>query len=162
MYRESSVVNPEPRGGNHSDAAAVMRTLRSILRELRLSSRAAEERVGLSGAQLLVLQLLHECESLSIKDIADHTRTHQSSVSMVVSKLVAGRYATKEASRRDGRVQDISITRSGKSIVRRSSGAPDVALLGALEEMPRNDLKKLSAALDDLAARVERRKRRLS
>ncbi len=60
--------------------------IRRIVQALRESSRAAEKRVGLSGAQLFVLQTLGESPGLSLNELAERTRTHQSSVSVVVTQ----------------------------------------------------------------------------
>src|SRR3954454_1713862 len=67
----------------------VLNSLRQIVRSLRVSSRAAEQRVGLSGAQLFVLSCLARQSPCSVNDLAVRTATDQSSVSVVVSRLVA-------------------------------------------------------------------------
>mgnify|MGYP003693778817 CR=1 FL=1 len=66
-------------------AREVLDAIRRIVQALRESSRAAEKRVGLSSAQLFVLQTLAESPGLSLNELAERTRTHQSSVSAVVS-----------------------------------------------------------------------------
>src|SRR5215217_2732988 len=65
------------------DVRAVLDAIRRIVRVLRVSSRAAEKQVGLSGAQLFVLHKLEDAPALSLNELADRTRTHQSSVSVV-------------------------------------------------------------------------------
>ena len=55
---------------------------------LRVASRAAERDVGLGAAQLFVLHKLEEAPRLSLNELAERTRTHQSSVSVVVRRLV--------------------------------------------------------------------------
>ena len=79
-------------GANTSHSAActreVLDSVRWIFQALRESSRRAERLVGVSGAQLFVLQKLAESPGLSLNELADRTHTHQSSVSTVVSRLV--------------------------------------------------------------------------
>src|SRR5437763_1011424 len=65
-----------------SDVRSIMDAIRRIVRVLRVSSRACEKQVGLSGAQLFVLHKLEEAPALSLNQLADRTRTHQSSVSV--------------------------------------------------------------------------------
>src|SRR4051794_22052590 len=93
------------------DVRAVLDSIRRIVRELRLSSRAAEKHVGLSGAQLFVLQKLAEggC-ALSLNELADRTLTHQSSVSVVVQKLAERRLIKTFRSSQDGRRVELSLT----------------------------------------------------
>ena len=67
----------------------VLDAMRRIVQALRESSRWAERHVGLSGAQLFVLQTLAETPGLSVNELAERTHTHQSSVSVVVSRLAA-------------------------------------------------------------------------
>src|SRR4051794_8130303 len=74
--------------GGGGDVRAIMDAIRRIVRVLRVSSRAAEKQVGLSGAQLFVLHKLADTPALSLNELADRTRTHQSSVSVVVQRLV--------------------------------------------------------------------------
>jgi DNA-binding MarR family transcriptional regulator len=66
----------------------VLDSIRQIVRLLREGSRDSEERVGLSAAQLFVLQKLDPDEPLSLNELSARTLTHQSSVSVVVSRLV--------------------------------------------------------------------------
>src|SRR5450432_2546863 len=76
---------PEP----PREVREVLNALRRIVRSLRVSSRTAEQRVGLSGAQLFVLQCLARQSPCSVSELAARTATDQSSVSVVVSRLVA-------------------------------------------------------------------------
>jgi DNA-binding MarR family transcriptional regulator len=62
-----------------------MVSLRKIVRFLRLADRAAEAAVGLSAAQLFVLQTLASQPAASLAEVADRTLTDQSSVSTVVA-----------------------------------------------------------------------------
>ena len=68
-----------------SDVQQILDSFRRIVRVLRESSRAAENSFGLSGAQLFVLQTLSRHPEVSLNELAEHTRTHQSTVSVVVS-----------------------------------------------------------------------------
>ena len=62
--------------------------LRRIVRVLRESSRASEGRLGVAGAQLFVLKSLSSSEPLCLNDVAVLTRTHQSTASVVIERLV--------------------------------------------------------------------------
>ncbi|HJY34709.1 MAG TPA: hypothetical protein VJ260_07640, partial [Vicinamibacterales bacterium] len=60
--------------GRPHETRGILDAVRRIVRELHESSRAAEKQVGLSGAQLFVLQTLAEHPGASLNDLA--ARTH--------------------------------------------------------------------------------------
>ena len=126
----------------------ILDAIRRILRSLRESSRAAEAELGLSGAQLLVLQLLKSGKPLSVNELAERTRTHQSSVSTVVTKLVDAELAKRQPSADDGRKVEIGLTAAGARLLNKKfSGLAHEKLFGAIAELPTNKQKQLSELL---------------
>src|ERR1700678_3993523 len=95
-------------------ARAILNDLRLLVRELRVSSRDAEKRLGISGAQLFVLQCLGRAEVLSMNELAERTHTDQSSVSVVVSRLVERELVQRSPSRDDARRAEVRLTAGGK------------------------------------------------
>src|SRR5688572_25209379 len=79
----------------------VMDALRLVVRALRISTRAVEKEIGISGAQLFVLQRLEDSPARSVNELAERTSTHQSSVSTVVSRLVERGLARRAPSAED-------------------------------------------------------------
>src|ERR1700743_2249656 len=59
-----------------------MNAIRSIVRAQRINTRAIELKMGISLAQLFVLQQLAERPSDSLNDLAERTATHQTSASV--------------------------------------------------------------------------------
>jgi DNA-binding MarR family transcriptional regulator len=86
--------------GAAREVQAVLDGIRRIVHSLHASSRAAERRIGLSAAQLFVLRRLAETDGLSINELAEKTFTHQSSVSVVASRLEARRLVARQVDRR--------------------------------------------------------------
>lgn len=111
---------------------AVLDSVRRIVRALRESSRAAERSVGLGGAQLFVLQRLAGAPALSINELADRTLTHQSSVSVVVSRLVQAGLVARNRATADGRRAEITLTAAGRAVLARAPAAAQDRLIGAL------------------------------
>src|SRR5438034_4949060 len=99
-----------------SDSTAiVLDCVRRIVQTLRVSGRAAEQRVGLTGAQLFVLRQLAAAEGpLSVNELAERTFTHQSSVSVVVHKLETRGLVRRLRSPDDARRMQLSPTPAGK------------------------------------------------
>jgi DNA-binding MarR family transcriptional regulator len=98
-----------------------MNAIRSIVRALRLNTRSIEGKLGISLAQLFVLQQLADRPSDSLNELAERTATHQSSVSVVVRRLVERGLVTRDASPTDRRRVQIALTPAGQSTLR---GAP--------------------------------------
>jgi DNA-binding MarR family transcriptional regulator len=126
--------------GTHAKAEADVRLIldhfRRIVRVLRESSRAAEQRFGLTGAQLFVLQALAQQPSQSLTDLATQTRTHQSTVSVVVSRLVERGLVARTAAADDARRLELTLTRAGRDLVRRSPHAAQERLFASIEGLP--------------------------
>jgi DNA-binding MarR family transcriptional regulator len=126
----------------------ILDAIRRILRSLRESSRAAETELGLSGAQVLILQLLKSGNPLSINELAEKTQTHQSSVSAVATKLVDAGFAKRQNSAEDGRRVEIALTATGTKLLQKNF--PKMAqekLFAAISELPTSKQKLLSELL---------------
>jgi DNA-binding MarR family transcriptional regulator len=129
------------------EAREVLNSLRHIVRSLRVSSRDAEQRVGLSGAQLFVLHCLSRQSPCTVNELARRTATDQSSVSVVVSRLVTRGYVKRNPSSLDRRSVALSLTPSGRTLL---SAAPEAAqdrLLLALSQLEGSELQRLSQLL---------------
>ena len=111
---------------------AVLDSIRRIVRALRESSRKTERSVGLGAAQLFVLQRLAGAPPLSINELADRTLTHQSSVSVVVSRLVEGGLIARTRAATDGRRVEITLTAAGRALLERAPAPAQDRLIGAL------------------------------
>ena len=98
-----------------------MNAIRSVVRALRLNTRSIEGKLGISLAQLFVLQQLADKPAESLNELAERTATHQSSVSVVVRRLVDRGLVTRVASTSDRRRVHIALTAAGESLLR---GAP--------------------------------------
>src|SRR4051812_32053043 len=104
---------------NMSDTARILDAVRRLVRHLRLADRAAQSELGISGAQLFVLNELGRTPSLSLNDLASRTRTDQSSVSVVVSRLVDAGLLTRDRDPRDARRLVLNLTKSGRALLQR-------------------------------------------
>ncbi len=133
------------------EAKDVLDSIRQIIRSLRVASRAAEKELGLSSAQLLVLQRLARGKPLSLNELAEHTQTHQSSTSVVVSKLVSRGLLVRSRAKGDGRRLELSITRRAKLLVRKTPRASHDRLRVALDTLSKPELKQLSGLLRKIA-----------
>ena len=130
----------------HRSTNEIMDGIRSIVRALRVNTRSIEMRLGISLAQLWVLQLLEGRPSQSVNDLAEATATHQSSVSVVVRRLVDRGLVTRTMAVEDRRRVRVDITDAGRDLLRTAPPTVQVTLLGALRRMaaePRQNLANL-------------------
>jgi DNA-binding MarR family transcriptional regulator len=136
-----------------SETASILDDLRRIVQALRESSRASERATGLSGAQLFALATIAEAtDPLSVNDLATRTRTHQSSVSVVVQRLVGAGLVRRVTSPRDARRRELAVTARGRAALRRAPDAAQAQLITGIEGLPRATRLTLARALRHLAA----------
>jgi DNA-binding MarR family transcriptional regulator len=142
-------------GANTSNATRdVLDAVRRIVQTLHESSRRAEAQLGVSGAQLFVLQRLSESPGASLNELAARTHTHQSSVSAVVTRLVARGLVRRSTAADDARRLVLSLTPTGHRLVLRAPHAAQDRLITAVNKLslPRRAL--LADVLTDLAQAV--------
>ncbi|MEA2237566.1 MAG: hypothetical protein QOC81_2290 [Thermoanaerobaculia bacterium] len=139
-----------------SDSARVLDAFRRLVRHLRLADRAAQSQLGISGAQLFVLAEIGKKPALSLNDVAALTRTDQSSVSVVVSRLVDAGLITRGRDTRDARRLVLDLTAGGRAVLDRAPAVPQEIILDAVERLPAAERKRfadlLTALVDVLGA----------
>jgi DNA-binding MarR family transcriptional regulator len=125
-----------------------MNAVRSIVRALRINTRAIELKMGISLAQLFVLQQLAERPADSLNDLAERTATHQSSVSVVVRRLVERGYVTRTSSSADKRRIEIGLTPEGRKLLEDAPSTIQTQLVSAARQMTRDDQGTLAELLE--------------
>jgi DNA-binding MarR family transcriptional regulator len=128
--------------------ARVLNAVRSIVRAQRINTRAIELQMGISLAQLFVLQQLAERPADSLNDLADRTATHQSSVSVVVRRLVERGLVSRTASSADKRRIEIALTPEGRQLL---VGAPQTIqsqMLAGLSQMAEGERSTLADLME--------------
>src|SRR5438128_3010836 len=136
--------------GSHASAGAsraVVDSIRRIVRALRGSSREAERRVGISGAQLFVLQQLASGPAGSLAEVAQRTLTHPSSVSVVVSRLAAAGLLVRAPSQLDRRRTELRLTARGRRLLRSAPALAQEGLIEAVVRLPRGRRAQLAGGL---------------
>ncbi len=144
-----------------TSAQRVLDSIRRIVRLLREGSRASEDAVGLSAAQLFVLQKLDPATPLSLNELAARTLTHQSSVSVVVSRLVERGMVQRRPAADDARRLELLPTKRGLALRDRAPAAAQdrvIAAVASLSDKQQRDLADMlermvrALGLDERAA----------
>ena len=132
---------------SNADLTASLDSIRRIFRVLRLSTGRAERELGIGSAQLFVLQQLAAAPARSINELAERTYTHQSSVSVVVRRLVEQGLVTRRPGADDGRRRELSLTSAGRRLVARAPVPAQVRLIEGLGTLRPGELATLRRLL---------------
>lgn len=128
--------------------ARAMNAVRSIVRALRINTRAIEGHMGISLAQLFVLQALAERPATSLNDLAERTATHQSSVSVVVRRLVERGFVSRTSSPADKRRIEIAVTPAGRDLIATAPLTVQTQLMMAMDQMQPSEQDMLADLLE--------------
>ncbi|HEU4522788.1 MAG TPA: MarR family winged helix-turn-helix transcriptional regulator [Thermoanaerobaculia bacterium] len=130
------------------DERRILDAVRVLVREIRLASTATHHGEAISAAQAFVLQTLLDSPGLRINDLAEQTSTDQSSVSVVVQKLVDSGLVTKQRSATDARAFEVHLTAAGRAFARRTPVAPQLRLLDGIRKLNAGERAQLAALLE--------------
>ena len=137
------------------DARVVLDSIRRIVQALRVSDLAAERAVGISGAQLFVLEKLAAAAGpLSVGELAEQTLTHQSSVSVVVQKLEQQGLVHRSRGRRDARRVELSLPARARRLLEKAPRAVQQRMVHAIAAMPARHRRQMAELLGALAVEV--------
>ena len=143
-----STGSASPSVGDEQAIARSMNAVRSIVRALRINTRAIESQMGISLAQLFVLQQLADRPANSLNELAERTATHQSSVSVVVRRLVDNGYVSRTTSAHDKRRIEIDVTPTGRGLLADAPSTIQLQLVTSLRKMSGSDQARLADLLD--------------
>jgi DNA-binding MarR family transcriptional regulator len=136
---------------NRETVTESMDAFRRIVHALRSSHRAAAD-LDLTGAQLFVLASLGAAgEPMGVKELAERTRTDQSTVSVVVGRLVDRGLVERARSTVDTRRVELSLTTRGKKLQQKTPATvAQQNLADALWQLSASDAAALSRILKSI------------
>ena len=137
-------------GAAERDGFMAVEAIRKIVRALRDSAHVAQGQTGLTGAQLFVLRVLAEHPGLSINELAERTMTHQSSVSVVVSRLVDRGLVARTTAPDDRRRLVVALTPRGRLLHRKAPAVAQELLVTAVRKLASEPRRGLAAGLQAL------------
>ncbi len=126
------------------ESRSILDSIRRLVRLLRLSDRAALAQVGLSAAQLFVLSELGKTPRLSLGELAERTRTDQSSVSVVITRLVEAGLVSRKRDEEDGRRLVLQLTRAGRAALKNAPRVAQEELIRILDRLPAAERKRFA------------------
>jgi DNA-binding MarR family transcriptional regulator len=125
-----------------------MDALRRLVRVLSASAHGPAARRGPTGAQLFVLRQIGEAPGLSIGELSARTLTGQSTVSEVVTRLVARGLVTRRPSQTDARQVQLALSARGRATVRDTGPTAQERLAEGLAALPAAERDALARGLE--------------
>lgn len=113
--------------------------------------RDIESKCGVSGAQLWAISGVADSPGLRVSELARAMSVHQSTASNLVSELERNGFVRKERGP-DQRVVRLYLTEQGKELVARAPQPLIGVLPDALQRLPEDILRSLTANMDVLIA----------
>jgi DNA-binding MarR family transcriptional regulator len=138
-----------------ADVTAIVGGLRRVVRALELYSQEVRRDFGLTAPQLWALTTLHRRGPLTVNDLAAALHVHQSSASLVVSRLEQRGLVRRVRAERDKRFVRIEPTERALAMM---AAAPEPAqgrLLHGLSGMSPTRIRSIRRAVDDLVGAME-------
>lgn len=133
-----------------ADAHSVLNSFRCLVKSLRLADRAGLKEYGLGASQLYVLHELKRDAPLSINDLAARMATDQSTVSVVVAKLIEKGFVARERSETDARRLDLTLTAKGHLTARKLPPPIQQRIIDGVQRLPRGRAKALAESLREI------------
>jgi DNA-binding MarR family transcriptional regulator len=144
---------PPPTDSDES-IASLLNSLRQLVNAMYSASRDAQHSHGVTAAQLFILSHVRRSSNLSIGALAELTMTHQSTVSVVVRRLVRRKLLEKRRAADDARRVELTLTPAGRKVVESSPEAFQLRLQHVLATLDAADRAALSRALARLIAGI--------
>ena len=130
----------------------VLQQFRLIYGSMRQYFREVEERCGLPGSQMWVLQEVKRTPGLGVSELANRMGVHQSTCSLLVDKLVARRFLKKTRKPSDRRCVGLALDEEAEKVLALLPGPAEGVLLEALSTIPEIALKTLNINLTELVS----------
>lgn len=134
-------------GVNHLD---ILKKLRIVIRAAQRHSVWTEKKCGVSGAQLWVMQELHEIPGLRVGEIAGKLAVHQTTVSNLLDVLEKRGLVIKTRDPADQRAVKLELSPRGNELLAAAPKPARGLLPEALRQLKPEQLADLSCGLDEL------------
>ena len=141
-------------GAGAQDRDSAFRCIRALVAALQTSARAVEVRTGLTNAQLFLLRQIAGSTGLTINDLSQRTSAAQSSVSVVVARLVRAGHVKRGRDVEDGRRVTLTATAKGRAAMRKAPPPATERLLRALGALTPGDARAIARGIGALLSEL--------
>ena len=147
--KKSKQQNGDASGSIESGMSDVdaLKKMRIVIRAAQRHSAWIEKQSGVTGAQLWVMQELHETAGLRVGEIAEKLAIHQTTASNLLDALVKKGLVIKARDTIDQRVVKLALSEPGKLLIRRAPTPARGLLPEALRKLDQDSLTELNKGL---------------
>jgi DNA-binding MarR family transcriptional regulator len=142
------VMPKQKKKNRQPELSRALNAVRRMVRGLRSAAEAIERELSVSAAQLFVLRELADFPDQSVKDLASVTMTTHSTVSQVVSQLIAKGMVTRTPDPVDGRRAVLRLTRQGVNLVKRAPRVIQADLIEGFAQLRQTERRALANGLE--------------
>lgn len=129
---------------------AVLKKFRLIFGAVYQHFREVDQRCGISGSQLWILQLVAKGDGIGVSQVAEQLSIHQSTSSQLVEKLVSKGLLQKVRGLKDQRRVCLQLTERAHEVLAIAPGPAAGILTEALRTLPEPVLQALDGNLEQL------------
>lgn len=133
--------------GGYPNADSALGSLRSVIRTFNVLTKKLERRLGLSGAQLEVLECLRDHPGLSLSDLATRSSTDLSTMSVVVGRLVDRGLVRRQQAADDKRRGELTLTAEGEDVLREAPPSVPSRLRAGFSKLADGERRALTTLL---------------
>jgi len=141
-----------------SDAQArleILKKMRIVIRAAQQHSLWIEKQCGVNGAQLWLIQELHEVPDSRVGELAKKLAIHQTTASNLLDGLEKRGYVSKTRDPKDQRVVRVSLTEDGMKLFLRAPRPARGLLPEALRQLDSAKIKELNSGLQGLLDSID-------
>jgi DNA-binding MarR family transcriptional regulator len=122
--------------------------------ESRRVTRSVAEQYGLTGSQLLVLNMLGPKGRVSLSDLSERIRAKNSTVTGIIDRMERDGVVVRRRSEEDRRVVYIELTAKGRKLAEGATIDPMQLFRALLEDLPQRDAVDLERIMSRMVRRV--------
>ncbi|MBK1888546.1 MarR family transcriptional regulator [Undibacterium sp. 14-3-2] len=141
-----------------SDAQArleILKKMRIVIRAAQQHSLWIEKQCGVNGAQLWLMQELHEEPDSRVGELATKLAIHQTTASNLLDGLEKRGYVSKMRDPKDQRVVRVSLTEEGMNVFLSSPRPARGLLPEALRQLDTEKIRELNSGLQGLLDSID-------
>ena len=139
----------------HPLAVDALKKFRIIYGCVRQHFRQVEQKCGVSGSQLWILQEVATTPGIGVSELADRLSIHQSTCSQLTEKLVAGGLVRKERSTEDRRRVGLSLSPRARKLIAGAPGPAEGVFPDALKALDEKQLVELNRSLSNVIEQLQ-------
>ncbi|MDH5359965.1 MAG: MarR family transcriptional regulator [Gammaproteobacteria bacterium] len=129
----------------------VLISLRKIIRAIDLHSKQIERESGLTGPQLLVIQLISKYQQVTAGEIAREISLSQATVTTIIDRLERKQLVTRQRDTQDKRKVIVSLTEQGKAALERAPGLMQASFIESFSKLEDWEQSQILSALQRVA-----------